>query len=104
MGLLELGRAILNLELPKQLEDFAEIHRLLYLIENYVVLLPFIVNFVEKAQQDERIKEQEKTKGTIKTIAGAMKGNTTFERLFKRVGSMLILNYLSLYLQLLLSY
>ncbi len=101
MGLIELGRAILNLELPKQLEDFAEIHRLLYLIENYVVLLPFIVNFVEKAQQDERIKEQEKTKGTIKTIAGAMKGNTS-ERWFKR--SMLIQIHLSFYLQLLLSY
>ncbi|PRP80511.1 Tetratricopeptide TPR_2 repeat protein [Planoprotostelium fungivorum] len=73
MGLLETARDILAVDISPAQKKIPEIHRFLYLMETYIVFLPFVLNFVQKAQIDPIVKEECKKSGLIKMVSSTMK-------------------------------
>jgi hypothetical protein len=47
MGVIEVAKEILNIELPSELTQTEGYRRIKYLVENYIVLLPFAFNFIQ---------------------------------------------------------
>lgn len=73
MGLIELARQIAEIKLPAHMQALPEVHRLLYLVDSYVVLLPIIVKLVQETQKLPELKTKDAQKESLKRIANSMK-------------------------------
>ena len=76
MGLLEIARKILFILSDPSAEAVRQIGFVkdaLTQVEYGLIILPFVISFVERTKEDSAIKEQEKKKGTIKRFADPLK-------------------------------